>query len=244
MNSLVGKYAIVTGAAKGIGAVIARKFLEEGVAKIALVDLNMPEVVTFDPTGKRAFSYACDVSDYDQVAEVFAKIIEDFGTVDILVNNAGITRDAMLHKMDKAQWNAVIHVDLDSVFNTCRAVINTMRAQCYGRIVNVSSGSIRGRVGQTNYAAAKAGIVGFTRSLAKESGRKNITVNCVAPGATNTEMYQAVPDEVIAETVKEYPFNRLAEPEEIANVIAFLASDAASYVSGECIHINGGAFVV
>lgn len=244
MASLTGKNAIVTGASKGIGTVIAKRLLEEGVNRVALVDLTIPDAAAFDPQGGRAFGYACDVSDYDMVCSVFSQILEDFGKIDILINNAGITRDAIFHKMEKAQWDAVINVDLNSVFNTCRVVIPSMRAQCYGRIVNVSSGSVRGRVGQTNYAAAKAGIIGFSRSLAKESARKNITVNCVAPGATNTEMYQNVAKEVIEETVKEYPFHRLAEPVEVADAIVFLASDQASYISGECININGGAFVI
>lgn len=244
MASLTGRNAIVTGSGRGIGTVIARRLLEEGVARVALVDLAAPDASSFDPEGGRAFGYACDVSDYDMVCRVFAQILKDFGRIDILINNAGITRDAMFHKMEKSQWDAVISVDLNSAFNTCHAVIPSMRAQCYGRIVNVSSGSVRGRVGQTNYAAAKAGIIGFSRSLAKESALKNITVNCVAPGATNTEMYQNVAKEVIEDTVKEYPFHRLAEPVEVADAIVYLASDRASYISGECININGGAFVV
>lgn len=244
MEMLEGKYAIITGAGRGIGLVIARRFLENGVAGVALLARHKPDTTELDPTGTRAFGYACDVSNYENVQEVFAEIIQKFGTVDILVNNAGITKDAMFHKMKPEDWVNVINVDLISVFNTCHAVIPLMRAKCYGKIVNMSSGSARGRVGQSNYAAAKAGMIGFTRCLAKESGRKNININCVAPGATNTEMYQAVPQDVIEKTVAEYPFHRLAEPEEIADVVVFLSSDASSYISGECINVNGGAFVV
>jgi len=240
MGKLDGKYAVVTGAAKGIGAAIARKYLAEGAAKVALLDLTPIDPLSFDESGERAFAYVCDIGSEESVREVFAKIYEDFGRIDILVNNAGITRDAMFHKMSTEQWKAVLNVDLFSVFYTCRQVINPMRQQNYGRIINIASSSIRGNIGQCNYAAAKSGIVGFTCSLAKESGRKGITVNCIAPGGTNTDMYKTVPQEVLEATLKRLPFGRLAEPEEIAGTAAFLASDDASYVSGQVIFVTGG----
>lgn len=240
MNQLLGKCAVVTGASKGIGAAIAQKFLDEGAEKVAMLARSPIDTAEIDPTGKRAFAYACDISDPENVAAVFAKIYEDFGRIDVLVNNAGITRDAMFHKMSLEQWMQVINTDLNSVFYTCRAVINQMREQNSGRIINIASTSINGNVGQCNYSAAKSGLVGFTKALAKESGRKNITVNCVAPGGTNTDMYKSVPEEKLKATLAQIPFGRLAEPMEIANAVSFLASDDASYVSGQVITVNGG----
>ena len=240
MNQLLGKFAVVTGAAKGIGYSIAEKFLLEGVEKVAMLDLSPIDTAAIDPSGKRAYAYTCDVGDAASVEATFRQIYEDFGRVDILVNNAGITRAAMFHKMTVEQWTKVINTNLNSAFFTCQAVINQMRAQNSGRIINIASSSIQGNVGQCNYSAAKSGLVGLTKSLAKESGRKNITVNCIAPGATNTDMYKTVPAEVVEATMKSIPFGRLAEPSEIANAVSFLASDDASFVSGQVIYVNGG----
>ena len=240
MNQLLGKFAVVTGAAKGIGYSIAEKFLREGAEKVAMLDLAPIDTSAIDPTGKHAFAYTCNVGDAASVEATFRQIYQDFGKIDILVNNAGITRDAMFHKMTAEQWMMVINTNLNSAFFTCQAVINQMRAQNSGRIINIASSSIQGNVGQCNYSAAKCGLVGLTKSLAKESGRKNITVNCIAPGATNTDMYKTVPAEVVEATMKSIPFGRLAEPCEIANAVSFLASDDASFVSGQVIYVNGG----
>ena len=240
MNQLLGKFAVVTGAARGIGYSIAEKFLLEGVEKVAMLDLSPIDTAVIDPTGKRAFAYTCNVGDAASVEATFRQIYQDFGRIDILVNNAGITRDAMFHKMTTEQWMMVINTNLNSAFFTCQAVINQMRAQNSGRIINIASSSIQGNVGQCNYSAAKCGLVGLTKSLAKESGRKNITVNCIAPGATNTDMYKTVPTEIVEATMKSIPFGRLAEPCEIANAVSFLASDDASFVSGQVIYVNGG----
>jgi len=240
MGRLTGKCAVVTGAARGIGAAIVKKFLEEDAEKVAILDLNQIDTSAVDPTGKRAFSYACDISSEESVNAVFAQIFEDFGHIDVLVNNAGITRDAMFHKMTTEQWMKVINTNLNSAFFTCKAVIGRMREQSYGRIVNIASSSVRGNVGQCNYAAAKCGLEGLTRSLAKESGRKNVTVNCIAPGATNTDMYKTVPEEIVEATKKSIPAGRLAEPSEIAAAVAFLASEDASYVSGQTLFVNAG----
>ena len=240
MERLAGKYAVVTGAARGIGAAIVKKFLEEGVEKVAILDLNQIDTSSVDPTGKRAFSYACDISSEESVNAVFAQIYADFGRIDVLVNNAGITRDSMFHKMTTDQWMKVINTNLNSAFFTCKAVIGNMREQNYGRIVNLASSAVRGTVGQCNYAAAKCGLEGLSRSLAKESGRKNITVNCVAPGATNTDMYKTVPEEIVEATKKSIPSGRLAEPSEIAAAVAFLASEDAGYVSGQTLFVNAG----
>lgn len=240
MNQHQGKFAVVTGAARGIGAAIVKKLLEEGIEKVAILDLCQVDTSAIDPTGCRAFSYVCDISSEESVNAVFTKIYEEFGRIDILVNNAGITRDSMFHKMTTEQWMKVINTNLNSAFFTCKAVIGSMRNQCYGRIVNIASSSIRGNVGQCNYAAAKCALEGLTRSLAKESGRKNITVNCVAPGATNTDMYKTVPEDIVEATKKSIPNGRLAEPGEIAAAVSFLASEEAGYVSGQTLFVNAG----
>ena len=241
MGQLTGKCAVVTGAGRGIGACIVKKFLAEGATKVALLDINEIDTTEFDPTGERAFAYVCNVGDYDNVKAVFEKIYEDFGRIDVLVNNAGITRDAIFHKMTVEQWHQVLNINLNSVFYTCRCVVERMRAQNSGRIINISSTSILGNPGQANYAAAKSGMIGFTKTIAKELGRKTITVNCVAPGATNTEMYMNVPQEIRDAVAKNKPFGRLGEPMEVANTVSFLASDDASYVSGQVISVTGGS---
>ena len=236
MDKLKGRFAVVTGGARGIGAAIVKKFLEEGAEKVAVLDLAPADTAGSD----RAFSYPCDIGCEQSVKDTFARICEDFGRIDILVNNAGITRDSMFHKMTTEQWMQVINTDLNSAFFTCRAVIGAMREQGYGRIVNIASSSVRGNVGQCNYAAAKCALEGLTRSLAKESGRRGITVNCVAPGATNTDMYRTVPAEIVEATCRSIPCGRLAEPAEIAAAVCFLASEEAGYVSGQTLFVNAG----
>ena len=241
---LNGKFAVITGAGAGIGAATARAFAKERAAGIAVVDIReeQAEAVARElrETGCRAIAVACNVARADEVRAAAAQIVQEFGRIDILVNNAGITRDVMFHKMTDEQWNAVINVNLGGMYNWCRAVINGMRDQGYGRIINLSSGSVRGIPGQCNYAATKAAMIGFTNTLAKESARKGITVNCVAPGATDTEMYAQVPDHVLQAMLESNPMHRLGRPEEIANVITFLASERASYLNGQWILVNGG----
>lgn len=239
--------AVVTGAAKGIGAAIVSRLMEDGFGAVALVDLDEAVAAAaakeIDPSGKTVFPYACNVADADQVAEVFAKIAEEHGTVSVLVNNAGITRDAMFHKMTPAQWDAVIRVNLDSMFLTCQAVIPAMRSQKYGKIVNLASVSAFGNVGQTNYGASKAAVIGFTKCLARESARNNITVNAVAPSYVNTDMLRAVPEETMQRFIDAIPARRLAEPSEIASVVSFLCGDDSSFVNGECIVASGGSYM-
>jgi 3-oxoacyl-[acyl-carrier protein] reductase len=242
-----GKYAVVTGAAKGIGEAIAKRLYDDGVEVVALLDIDETTVKkvasAIDATGKRAVGFACDMASKESVEAVFERIYDQFGRVDILVNNAGITRDGMFHKMTDEQWDLVMDVNLKGVYYCCRAVVNSMREQKYGKIVNLASVSAFGNVGQTNYGASKAGVIGFTKCLARELARNNCTVNCIAPSYINTEMLRAVPDNVMEKFLDAIPMNRLGEPEEIASVAAFLSSDDSSFVTGECIVVSGGSYM-
>ena len=238
MKDLSGKIAVITGAQKGIGYAIAERFLKENVAGVALLDLNEFDVSGLDSTG-RAVSYACNISDPDMVENVFSQIYQRFGKIDILVNNAGVIKDAMFHRMSDDQWDMVMKVNIGGMYNCTKQVINRMREQQYGRIVNLASTSAFGAVGQCNYSLTKSGVIGFTKSLAKESARKNITVNAVAPDFINTDMLKSIPKEQLEAALKEAPMQRMGEPEEVAALIAYLASDDASYVSGECIRCGG-----
>ena len=238
---LKNKIAVITGAGAGIGEATARIFDRENIECIAIVDYNYEAACRVaESLGEKAMAVKCDISKNEQVEAAAQQIMERFGRVDILVNNAGITRDGMFHKMSAEQWTQVINTNLNGVFYWCRALINQMRSQGYGRIVNISSASVRGTVGQTNYAATKAALIGLTTTLAKESGAKGITVNCVAPGATKTAMYDAVPEHVYNAVIEANPMKRLGRPEEIGEVVAFLASERASYVNGQWILVNGG----
>lgn len=244
MGNLTGRYAVVTGAGKGIGRAIAQRFLEDGVAGVALFDMDDALVAAtakeLDPTGKRTLAVRCDVSDQESVNTAFAIVNEAFGCVDILVNNAGITRDAMFHKMTMEQAQKVMDVHFYGTFYCCQAAIGGMRERAYGKIVNISSVSAFGSVGQTNYSAAKSAIDGFTRSLAMESARKNITVNSIAPGMVNTDILKTIPPQIMEQKIQATPAQRLAEPSEIAAVASFLASDDSSWVTGNCILACGG----
>lgn len=245
MSDLAGKYAVVTGAGKGIGAAIVKRMLLDNIAGIALLDYDQKSVentaAKLDPSGERVLALFCDVSKEDQVNAAVNAIVERFGTIDILVNNAGITRDKIFHKMATADWEAVININLNGPYHLCRAVVPLMRERKYGRIVNISTTSAFGNAGQANYAASKAALIGFTKTLAREGGPKNITANCIAPGFINTDMFLAVPKEIIAEYLKGIPLGRLGEPSEIASVVSFLASDDASFVSGQCLIASGAA---
>lgn len=246
-NKLEGKYAVVTGGAKGIGEAIAQRFLEDGAAGVAIVDIDQSSAneaaQRIDPTGKVVSGFACNVADRTNVEETFTAIREKFGQIDILVNNAGITRDSMFHKMDDDKWDAVIAVNLNGVYNCCKAVVPAMREQKYGKIVNLASVSAFGNIGQTNYGASKAGVIGFTKCLAREVARNNITVNAIAPSYVETDMMKAVPEKVRAMFMEKVPAQRFAEPSEIASVAAFLASDDSSFVTGECIVASGGSYM-
>ena len=238
---LKNKIDVITGAGAGIGEATARIFDRENIEGIAIVDYNYEAACKVaESLGDKAIAVKCDISNWDDVQAAYEKVIERFGRVDILVNNAGITRDGMFHKMSIDQWNAVVNTNLNGTFHWTRVVINAMREQGYGRIVNLSSGSVRGIVGQTNYSATKAALQGFTNSLAKEVAAKGITVNCVAPGATKTAMYDAVPEKVYQAAIEANPMKRLGEPSEIGEVIAFISSERASYLNGQWVLVNGG----
>lgn len=237
---LSNKYAVITGSGSGIGKATAEIFVRENIAGIAIVDYNYETAcATAEELGSVAFPVKCDVSKAEQVKEAINLIMSKFGRVDILVNNAGITRDAIFHKMTADQWEQVVNTNLNGVFYWTHGLYNQMRENEYGRIINLSSISVRGTAGQCNYSATKAAMIGFTASLAKEAGRKNITVNCVAPGATETEMYSKVPDHVREAVISASPMKRLGQPNEIGEVVAFLASERASFLSGQWIPVCG-----
>ena len=203
-------------------------------AEKAAEDLNKLGVTKVIPV-------KCDVGNYKMVEEAFAKIENELGPVDILVNNAGITRDAIFHKMSFQQWDAVMKVNLYSMFNCCRVVINGMRQRGYGRIVNMSSTSAYGNPGQTNYAATKAGVFGFTKTLARESAGKGITVNAIATCLIETEMMLAIPEANLKASIDKHPMHRLGTPDEVAALAAYLCSEDASYVSGVVVNCTGAA---
>lgn len=245
MGKLEGKYAIITGGGKGIGESIVKRFLEDGIAGIAVLeyDLNLAKemISRLDTSDAEVLAIQCDVSNDNQVEKAVSQAMKHFGTVDILVNNAGITQDSMFHKMTDEAWDAVINVNLKGAYYLCKHVVPIMRKNAFGKIVNISSISAFGNVGQANYAASKAGLIGFSKTLAKEGGPKNINVNCVAPGYIETDMYKTVPTEIIEEHIKNTPLRRLGKPHEIASVVSFLSSDDASFLSGQCITVSGAA---
>jgi 3-oxoacyl-[acyl-carrier protein] reductase len=244
MKLLEGKTAIITGAARGIGKSIAIRFAQEG-ANIAFTDLKIDENTglfekELETYGIKAKGYASDASKHAETEVVVEKIVADFGTVDILVNNAGITMDTLLMRMSEQQWDTVISVNLKSVFNFTKAVQKIMLKAKYGSIVNLSSVvGVHGNAGQANYSASKAGIIGFTKSIAQELGSRNIRCNAVAPGFIITEMTAKLPEDVKKKWEDGIPMKRGGTPEEVANVCLFLASDMSSYVSGQVISICG-----
>ena len=232
--------AIVTGGTRGIGEAISIALSEQGYRVAANYAGNHERAKQFsERTGIPI--YAFDVSDYDQCVEGVKQITEDLGVVDILVNNAGITRDGTLHSMDFENWNAVLQTNLSSCFNMCRCVIDGMRERGFGRIVNIGSvNGQAGQYGQVNYSAAKSGIHGFTKALAKEGARKGITVNAIAPGYVDTDMVRAVPVKVLEKIIGTIPVGRLGIAEDIARGVVFLVDEKASFITGSTIDINGG----
>ena len=245
MKLLDGKTALITGAARGIGRSIALRLAGEG-ADIAFTDLaydDASKVVEKEITDKgvKAKAYASDASKLDQTQEVVELIIAEFGKIDILVNNAGITNDTLLMRMTEKQWDAVITINLKSVFNFTKCVQMYMLKQRSGTIINMSSVvGVSGNAGQSNYAASKAGIIGFTKSIAREVGSRNIRCNAIAPGFIITEMTDKIPEDARKEWINQIPLKRGGTPDDVANVTLFLASDLSSYVSGQVISVCGG----
>lgn len=241
---LAGKVAIITGAAQGIGAATARKFAQEG-ATVVLCDLKQDavgEVVdACREDGATALGFGLDVTNPTAISDMVAEVVAQFGRVDILVNNAGITRDAKLQKMTSQQFDDVIDVNLRSVFHVTQAVVDGMVERGAGVILNASSVvGVYGNFGQTNYAAAKFGVIGFTKTWSRELGPKGIRVNAVAPGFIETPILSTVPSDVLDKMRNQVPLRRLGKPEEIANIYAFLASNDASYINGAVIEASGG----
>lgn len=241
---LNNKVAIITGAASGIGYATAVKFAAEG-ARVVICDVNrtgVDAVVSqLIASGHQALGFEVDVTNTAQIAEMVASTKAQFGRIDILVNNAGIVADAQLHKMTEDQFDRVIDINLKGVYNCARAVVDIMIEQQSGVILNASSVvGLYGNFGQTNYAAAKAGVIAFVKTWARELGKKGIRTNAVCPGFVATPILDAMPEKVIQAMEEKVPLRRMAQPEEIANVYAFLASDEASYISGAAIEVTGG----
>ena len=241
MSLLEGKVALITGASRGIGKAIALQFAAEG-AYIAFTDIKIIEdtVKELEAFGVKVRAYASNAADFAQTHETVEQILADFGHIDILVNNAGITRDGLMLRMDEAQWDAVINVNLKSAYNYIHAVTPIMARQRGGSIINMSSVvGVSGNAGQCNYSASKAGLIGLAKSIAKEMGPRGIRANCIAPGFIISDMTAALPEDVREAWVKQIPLRRGGTPEDVAKVALFLASDLSSYVSGQVIHCCG-----
>lgn len=241
MGLLEGKVALITGASRGIGKAIALMFAKEG-AEIAFSDLVISDatVTELEATGRKVRAYQSDASDFDATHTLVEKVAEDFGHIDILVNNAGITRDGLMLRMAEAQWDAVLNVNLKSAFNYIHAVVPVMARQRGGSIICMSSVvGEHGNAGQANYSASKAGMIGLTKSIAKEMGPRGIRANCIAPGFIVSDMTEAMPQEVREAWIKTIPMRRGGSVEEVAKVALFLASDLSSYVSGQVINCCG-----
>jgi acetoacetyl-CoA reductase len=237
------KIALVTGGTRGIGAAISKYLEKHDFHVVANYHSNDEAAEKFKTeTGVDIVKF--DVSDYTQVQEKIAEIIATHGTIHVLVNNAGITKDGFLHKMDEASWDSVIDTNLKSAFNTTRAVMTKMREQEFGRIINISSiNAQKGQIGQSNYCAAKAGLIGLTKAVALEGARKNITANVICPGYIETDMTGAIQAEILSEIVKSIPAGRMGKPDEIGAMVAYLASDDASFTTGAVFSVNGGQYL-
>jgi 3-oxoacyl-[acyl-carrier protein] reductase len=245
MKLLEGKTALITGASRGIGKAIALKFAEQG-ADVAFSDLNRDENMgllekELSAFGVKGVGYSSDASSLEQSEKLIEDVLAEFGSIDILVNNAGITRDGLLMRMEEKDWDVIMAVNLKSVFNLTKAVHRTMLKQRSGSIINMSSVvGVNGNGGQSNYSASKAGIIGFTKSIAKELGSRNIRCNAIAPGFIETEMTAQLADDVRDEWIQGIPLKRGGKPEDVADVCTFLGSDLSSYITGQVLSVCGG----
>ena len=240
----MSRVALVTGGTRGIGAAISRALKQAGHRVVANYHGNAEAAQAFHrETGIPVYRF--DVADFDSCREAIGRIEQEVGPIDILVNNAGITRDTTFHRMTPEQWQAVIRTNLDSLFNVTRQVIEGMRARGWGRIVNISSiNGQKGQFGQTNYSAAKAGVLGFTKALALENAKKGITVNAIAPGYIATDMVMAVREDVRQQIIAQIPVGRLGTPEEVARCVVFLVSEEAGFITGSTLTVNGGQYMI
>lgn len=245
MKLLQNKVALITGASRGIGRAIALRFAEEG-ANVAFTYLSSVEkgealVAELEQFGIKAKGYRSDASDFQAADDLATQVVADFGTLDVLVNNAGITKDGLLMRMSEEQWDTVMNINLKSVFNLTKAATKTMIRAKSGSIINLTSVvGIRGNAGQANYAASKAGIIGFTKSVALELGSRNIRSNAVAPGFIETEMTDAIDSKAVDEWKSSIPMKRGGKPEEVADSCVFLASNLSKYVTGQVLQVDGG----
>ena len=244
MKKLEGQVVIITGGARGIGEGICKVFCNEG-ATVALWDVLEEGLKTADriaKNGGKIFYQKVDVSSQESVDKAVAKVISEYGKIDVLINNAGIIRDRSILKMSREEWDQVMHVNVDSLYITAKAVVPHMKTANYGRIISASSvNAFQGAFGQTNYSASKAAIVGFTHSLCREVGKYNITVNAIAPGFIKTEMTDSMPQDVIQAGISMIPVGRIGTPEDMGHAYLFLASKEAGFISGHTLHANGGA---
>ncbi|MCF7482402.1 3-oxoacyl-ACP reductase FabG [Vibrio sp. J1-1] len=243
--NLEGKIALVTGASRGIGRAIAELLVERGATVIGTATSESGAAAISEYLGENGKGLALNVTDVESIEATLKTINDEFGVIDILVNNAGITRDNLLMRMKDDEWNDIIDTNLTPIFRMSKAVLRGMMKKRAGRIINVGSvvGTM-GNAGQTNYAAAKAGVIGFTKSMAREVASRGVTVNTVAPGFIETDMTKALNDEQRAATLSNVPAGRLGDPREIASAVVFLASPEAAYITGETLHVNGGMYMV
>lgn len=239
--SFENKIALVTGASRGIGKAIAQQLVQQGATVIGTATSENGAAAISDYLGDKGKGIALNVTEAESVQETIKSLEKEFGSIDILVNNAGITRDNLMMRMKDDEWSSVIETNLTAIFRVCKAVVRGMMKRRSGRIINISSVvGTTGNPGQVNYCAAKAGLVGFSKSLAKEVSARGITVNCVAPGFIDTDMTKALTEEQKENIFANIPAARLGKPSEIASAVTFLASDGAAYITGETIHVNGG----